>query len=606
MRLPSRWVIVVMAVVVAALALLANAVALQLESPAAELSASTGPPLPTPASATLPGGEHTRSFDIVTRVAANGDVRVHETIVQDFGVVARHGIERVIPLRDNVGEHRISDLVVSTSQGTPDGVSINAQSDQVTIRIGDADQTITGAHTYRLAYDLGGMIDARGANRSRLAIDALSAWQQTIDSLHYTVVAPGAPLTIRCEQGSIRFTGGCASSQRNRDGATFTGTDVAPGEAFTVRLTWPDSVVAVNAHDSALDPSDLLYAVLAGVAIAFVGWRYRRRWVQLLGAAQVQLWATFGPDVAGPQTEAYDLTDEPAIEFVPPMGLRPGEMGTLLETGGTRLLTATVVDLAARGALKITEVDGSWTLDRRNHDVVLTDDEQQVVTGLFEDAETTSLDDRGSEMGTLAGELSEHLTDDLEERGLAVPGTSAGGLHSRVHQWFTLVLGIAAVIIGAAVHVLMVTMTGSRAAAVGIEVLVVLALILGAGAIRARRVALGMTPKGLAAVWRVRGFDHFFTASEAMHDKAAADQGLLRQYMGYAIVFGHVSQWVAAFDAPDTSEWFNTTSPLDTAFIGFTAASLWSPPPSSSSSSGFGGGGFGAGGGSGGGGGGSW
>ncbi len=82
-----------------------------------------------------------------------------ETIVQDFGVVARHGIERVIPLRDDVGDHKISHLVVSTSAGTPDHVAINAQTDTVTIRIGDADTTITGAHTYRLAYDIGGMID---------------------------------------------------------------------------------------------------------------------------------------------------------------------------------------------------------------------------------------------------------------------------------------------------------------------------------------------------------------------------------------------------------------------------------------------------------------
>ena len=131
-----------------------------------------------------------------------------------------------------------------------------------------------------------------------------------------------------------------------------------------------------------------------------------------------------------------------------------------------------------------------------------------------------------------------------------------------------------------------------------------LVLLIGAAIIIARA-ARGLTPMGLAAVWRVRGFDRFFTESEAMHDRAAADRGLLRQYMGYAIVFGHVSQWVAAFDAPDTSDWFATSRPLDAAFIGFTAGSLWSPP-ASSSSSGFGGGGGGAGGGSGGGGGGSW
>ena len=177
----------------------------------------------------------------------------------------------------------------------------------------------------------------------------------------------------------------------------------SPTTAFTVRLTWPDTVVAASAKDSSIGIADGVYALLAGLAVAFVGWRLFRRWKHLLSDAQTQLWATFGPDVSGQQTQAYDLTGDPAIEFVPPMGLRPGEVGALLEAGATKLLTATVVDLAARGALKITESSGSWTIERRNRDVVMTDDEQMVMAGLFGDADTATLNDRGAEMGALAG-----------------------------------------------------------------------------------------------------------------------------------------------------------------------------------------------------------
>ena len=586
-------------------ALFANTVAAFVESPAAGLESSTGPHLPAPAAGDQLGTEHTRSFDIATTVAHDGHVRVHETIVQDFGFIPRHGIEREIPLRDDVGEHRISNLVVATSDGTPDGVSVNAGSDTVKIRIGDADTTITGAHTYQLDYDLGGMTDAIAGGRSRLAVDAISAWQQTIDSMRYTVTAPGTPRTAVCQQGGEGSKDPCASAAKTAEGATFSVTDLAPGQAFTVRLTWPASVVAVSATQSSIGPADVVYAVLAGLAVALIGWLYRRRWRRLLSTAQTQLWATFGPDVAGQQVEAYDLTEDPAIEFVPPMQLRPGEMGTLVEADATKLLTATVVDLAARGALKITETDGSWLLERRNRDVVLTDDEQTVVTGIFGDSESTALDDRGTEMGTLAGELAENLTDDLERRGLAPKGTRAGGVHARSGHWWILLLGLFAVIGGAAALVVMVTVTGNRSAGLALQVLVAAIVLAIGGWIIIGRAARGLTPTGLAAAWRVRGFDRFFTASEAMHDKAAADQGLLRQYMGYAIVFGHVSQWVAAFGATDTSDWFATSSPLDQAFVGFTAGSLWSPP-ASSSSSGCGGGGGGAGGGSGGGGGGSW
>jgi hypothetical protein len=605
MRLPSRWFIVIAAVVVACLALAANAIAIAVESPAAGLSASKGGHLPAPPQSSLPSGEHTRSFDILTRVARNGHVRVQETIVQDFGVVPRHGIERIIPLRDKLGEHPVTNLVVSTSQGTPDAVSVKPETDKVTIRVGDANQTLTGAHTYRVAYDIGGMIDSVAGGRSRLAIDAISAWLQTIDSLRYTVAAPAAPTTVGCNQGALHSTAPCGSARRTGNGATFTGTNLPPLSAFTPRLTWPDTVVAPTAGVSSFGPINFLYALIVGLAVAFVGWRYRRRWRQLLSAAQSQLWATFGPDVAGAQSEAYDLTGDPAIEFVPPMGLRPGEVGALAEVDDTTLLTATVVDLAARGAMKITESAGSWTLERRNTDVVLTDDEQAVMTGLFGEAAVTTLDDRGTEMSTLADQLAENLNDDLATRGLAVPGSSAGGLRSTAHQASILVLGIAAVIAGAILHVIVVTATGDRTAAIALETLLGVVAVLGIGSLLVRGAARGLTPMGLAASWRVRGFNRFFTQSEAMHDRAAADRGLLRQYMGYAIVFGFVTQWIAAFDAPDTSDWFASSSPMNVALLGFTASSLWSPPPSSSSS-GFGGGGGGAGGGSGGGGGGSW
>ncbi len=602
--MPSRWYIVVAAVVVVVLALAANAVGIRLESPSAGLSASTGAALPGPAQSTVPGYEHTRSFDVVTHIAANGDARVQETIVQDFDVVARHGIERVIPLRDGRGEHRVSHLVVSTSDGTPNQVSVNAQPDTLDVRIGDPDRTITGAHTYRLEYDIGGMIDSAGGGRSRFAADAISAWQQTIDALRYTVIAPARPTTISCQQGRLDSRNPCGSARRTATGATFTGTGIAFKGAFTVRLTWPDTVVAVNTTESTIGSGDMIYAVLAGLAVALIGWRYRRRWEHLFAAAQTQLWATFGPDVAGAQPESYDLTGDPAIEFVPPMGLRPGEIGSLAEADMTKLLTATVVDLAARGAMKITESGGSWTLKRRNRTLALTADEQTVMSGIFGDAEVATLDDRGTEMGALAGELAEHLTDDLEQRGLAVPGTHAGGLHASTRQWWLLVVGVAAVVAGAIVHVILVTATGSRGSALAVEAAIVLAAILGVGAIFVHRAARGLTPLGLAAIWRVRGFERFFTQSEAMHARAAADRNLLRQYMGYAIVFGYVTQWLAAFDNPDTSDWFASSTPMNFAFVGFTASSLWSAP--APSTSGFGGGGGGAGGGSGGGGGGSW
>jgi hypothetical protein len=607
-RLPSRVFIIVTAIVIALVALVANGIALLVEPPGAGLTATNGPPLPVPPRSLTPSGEHTRSFDVDTRIRADGSARISETIVQDFGFLARHGIERVIPVRDGTREYRMSDVVVSTSDGTPDDVQILNSPDTVTIRIGDADRTISGVHAYRVNYDLDGLTEAaKQSDHTALAVDAISAWRQSIEELTYTVVSPGAPTTFRCQQGSLGSTAGCASAERTPSGATFRGENLAFRDAFTVRMTWPTSVVAISEQSSVVGNADLLYAVLVGLMLLFVGWRYRRKWVRLLATAQSQLWATFGPDIGGQQLQSYDLRGDPAIEFTPPLGLRPGEVGALLEVAPTAMLTATVVDLAARGAIRISETGGTWTLERRNRDVALTDDEQIVVERLFGGADTTTLDDRGAEMSTLAGELAELQTDDLEDRELAVRGITAGNLRGKTHVAWLAVVGLIAVVVGAVTHGIVVTVSGNRTAAIVIEVLLVALIILGIGAIVVGGAARGLTPKGIAAAWRVRGFDRFFTASEALHARAAADKGLFRQYMGYAVVLGHVDRWVAAFDAPDTSDWFATSHPTNMAFALFAASSIWSPPASSgSSSSGFGGGFSGAGGGGGGGGGGSW
>jgi hypothetical protein len=280
-------------------------------------------------------------------------------------------------------------------------------------------------------------------------------------------------------------------------------------------------------------------------------------------------------------------------------------MGVLTETGGTQVLTATVVDLAARGALKITETDGSFDLERTGT-VPLTDDEQRVMATLFGNGTAATLEGRRAEMGTLAHSLAEDLTDDLEDRGLAVRGATAASLSSEAHGARALFLGLVVVVLGCFVHALVLSSTGNDDAALAVQAVVAGVVLLLGGLIIVGTVARNLTPLGLAALWRVRGFDKFFDGSEAMHARAAADAGLLRQYMGYAIVFGHVDEWVGAFSGVDTSDWFETSGPLTLGLYGFTAASLWTPPASSSSTSGFGSGGGGGGGGIGGGGGGSW
>lgn len=602
MRLPGWWLVVVVSIGVGLAALGGNVVVDGMESPAAGLHAENGRALDPPPQ--IEGFESTPRFDVATRVTANGDARVRETIVHNFGESPRHGIERIIPLRDSNGAHRISDLVISTSRGTPDDVDITNSPNKVTIRIGDPDTLITGTHTYELDYRLTNMTTAEPGDQIQLRIDAISAWRFQITDLRYTVTSPDTPSRVRCDQGVEGARAPCASAELTDTGGEFVGTDLFADQALTVEIVWPTGAIAAGNDEPWLSGSNIVYALAAAAAVALVAWWQLRRWRRLIAAARSEVWSTFGPDVAGRQVESFDLLDDPAIEFVPPMKLRPGEMGALLEVDGVQLLTATMIDLAARGALTVTETDTSWTIARRNRELLLSDDERLVIGAVFGDADHVEFDpERRTTMGSVAARLAEDLTDELEERGLAERGTNAAELRTRIRPWRALWLGLVAVAAGCGAHYLVVTVIGDRSLAAVVELAVALGIITLGGAIIVAGAGRGATPKGLAASWRVRGFKRFFTESEAMHARAAADAGLLRQYMGYAVVFGHVQEWIDAFDAPDTSDWFVHRGLLGTAFVGFTASSNWTP---ASSTSGFSSGFSGAGGGSGGGGGGSW
>ena len=178
----------------------------------------------------------------------------------------RHGIERVIPLRDDLGEHRIE-----RSRRFDLGRHPERRFRQRPAGPGDDPHRRCRPDDHRRAHlrarvrprrdDGRGRrwpLPARDRRDLRLAADDRSR------PLHRGGTR-AAPTPSRCEQGSLGSRRRCGDAQRTSDGATFTATSLPPQTALTIRMTWPDSVVAVSAGDSALDAADIGYALLAGL-----------------------------------------------------------------------------------------------------------------------------------------------------------------------------------------------------------------------------------------------------------------------------------------------------------------------------------------------------
>jgi uncharacterized protein (TIGR04222 family) len=299
------------------------------------------------------------------------------------------------------------------------------------------------------------------------------------------------------------------------------------------------------------------------------------------------------------------------VEFEPPDDLRPGELGTLIDFEANPLdITATIIDLAVRGYLKIEELDKAWY--QRKHDWLLTKlpkegelhrYERTLYDGLFADGDQVKLSDLHNKFAERMTKVREQLMDDAMSKGWFArkPGT-VKALYG--------ILGVVVLVAGVGLTILLASET--HAALLGVPVIIGGILLLIAARWMPHR-----TAKGYAILRHTLGFKRFIDESEKRRAEFAERKNIFSEYLPYAVVFGATEKWAKAFAdlgdaAPDTSSWYVSQHAFNylvfsSAIDGFavTSAGTLTSAPSSTGSSGFSGGGF-SGGGGGGGGGGSW
>src|SRR5262245_8574875 len=140
-------------------------------------------------------GEHIADFTVAMTIEHDGLLRVHETIVYDFGAEDRHGIFRDLVRRERYdGKHDrtydIDVISVGADPGTPAQFELSHEGSYLRVRIGDPGRTITGEHTYVLDYTVRGALRTF-ADHVELYWDAIgNQWPVPIDNPSATVDAP--------------------------------------------------------------------------------------------------------------------------------------------------------------------------------------------------------------------------------------------------------------------------------------------------------------------------------------------------------------------------------------------------------------------------------
>ena len=585
--------------------------------------------------------ESIKRYDVDITIEPAGTLLIRETIDYDFGPVPHHGIFRDIPTRFDYTTKPNTDRVypidvisVKASAGTSADYSVGTEGDNERIKIGDPDTTITGEHQYEITYRVHGALNGF-ADHDELVWNAVgNAWPVPIGAVNVLVHAPVGITQVNCSEGPVGSYQPCGSATFAGDTATFTAKEIFPGyalgpfEGMTVTVGIPKGAVPepqpilderfsltsafrVTPATGGLGLGMLLLLVAIVLGLVWFFGRDRRYKGSSVDTA-------FGSDDPNAPEERVPLRGEheTPVEFVPPAGLRPGQIGTLVDFKANPLdVTATIVDLAVRGYLKIEELSGGglfhkgdWKLTRmKEDDADLMPYEQKLLDGLFRDGAEVQLSDLRY---TFAGRMTKVLTElqkDAKDRGWFASRAAFGSCAFAGIGFVVLVVGI---LLTAALA------AWTHAGLVGIPVVIAgVVMIVGSRWIPHR------TATGYAVLRHVDGFRRFIEESEKNRAQFAERKNLFTEYLPYAIVFGATEKWAHAFaglgdEPPDTSSWYVSQNAFSyLAFSGainsFTVASagtLVSTPPStsgSSGSSGFSGGGF-SGGGGGGGGGGSW
>jgi len=549
------------------------------------------------------------SFDTRVVIHPEATATVTETIVADFVGESRHGLYRDIPIHytDRAGQHftlRLHVQSISDGAGHPWPYRLESSGRSQRLRIGDPDRLVSGQQTYQLIYEV-----QRGAVRFFPDHDECywnltgNEWAVPIRQVHAEVYLPRAVSDLR----AVAYLGGYGSTDRVRfipladhvvidPGRTF-----QPYEGLTAAVAWEKGVVSAPSRWQIMQwwlADNWVYGLPLIILIVMTGLWYQRGRDPRLHHAQV-------------------------VEYVPPDGLTPAEVGTLMDQRvNLRDITATVIDLAVRGYLRIEQLSESLlgltktdykfiSLKPWKGDPGLKAHERTMLQEMFGTPQrSVTLSDLESvfyqSLPTIQSELYTGLV-------------KAGYVDSDPNAVRTHYLGIACVLGIVLWMGLMALQPIHQLPLVPITIVSGLsALIVAAfSCIMPRR-----TLKGAEVTDRVLGFLEFLRRTDQDRARRMNDPSVFERCLPYALAFGVVHQWTRTFEGIYTKPptWYvGTWDSFSARRFGYDLThattsmgrSFASAPRVSGGSSGswggsgFGGGGF-SGGGGGGGGGGAW
>jgi hypothetical protein len=500
------------------------------------------------------------TYDVAVQLTADGRAQVTLTFTQDFGVVPNHGPYLTLPVLqgyDDDYDRRYDTRITSVSSptGAPAQYEAEVSSGHLVVRIGDPDRTITGPHQYIVNYTVNGWINSADLTGG---LDELywntigEDWTQPISNITVRITGPAAPTNVACYVGS-GSTEPCGSAMIEGDQAVFTQSHVEPGVPFTTVTGWPagtfPGVTPLLERRATLSSIFPITPVTVGgfVVIAAVGLVFLVRRLRVVGSDEQYMGLTPGL-VPSPFEQAHvgrRIKTPVAVQFTPPAGFRVGELGTLLdEQADMNDITATIIDLAVRGYLRIEQTRQGGFMRKAKYRLVRLGNpdpswahyERIIFDTLFERGPVVDLDDLEGKFSTMADRVRDSLYREVTRQGWFRTNPETARRRWGGQGLLILIAGLALAYVGFRYG------PGISLAWWGAGVVVV-----GVAWMAVAKSAPARTAKGTAILIQLEGFRTYMATAEANQIRFEENTDVFSKYLPYAVVFGLTERWAAVF-----------------------------------------------------------
>ncbi len=468
------------------------------------------------------------SFDSNIYLNTDSSADITETIIADFSKESHHGIERDLPYSfQNNRNTPIKILKAANENGENWKLKQFKENGYLKVQMTTSDDHLMNATaTFILTYHIDNVFNFFDDHDEFYWNVNGTDWSIPTTSVSATIHSPVAltePVKTACYTGEYGSTNSNCTLKNTAEKIIkiSTSSPLAPYEGLTGVISFSKNVFTSPALTQKilwfLNENKIIFLPLITLCIMFF------------------IWYKYGRD-------AQDVPDTIVPTFIPPKGLSPAETGTLIdERMDPRDLTATIIDYAVKGYIRINEIEkpglfGSKTdyeLELLKPCLPEKEFEKETILGIF----TQNKKGAKKKISDLANEFYIHVPKIKDSIMKALIKNDFFPHNPETVRATYSFLGPGLVFVA---FFIATNESGITIFSIALAGIIVVAF----GAILPRK-----TRKGTEAYYQLKGLYEYINTAEKDRLKFQEKNNILfEKLLPYAMAFGLIDKWTKAFD----------------------------------------------------------